>query len=166
MELYRAEFIEAKEKLPRSPSPFADFTTEALGTGKRPSSTSGARSFLSISPSFAKHRSSINNTQQKTVKKKGPSNGICSPKRSLGSLRKTDKTKPRSPNFTGKLKLQRLTMEVFAKQFKETDAEEIDCCIAGWRNEDKNGPYLSVELSPKYVARRREPLNESLADFI
>jgi hypothetical protein len=89
-----------------------------------------------------------------------------SPKRSLGSLRKTDKTKPRSPNFTGKLKLQRLTMEVFAKQFKETDAEEIDCCIAGWRNEDKNGPYLSVELSPKYVARRREPSNETLADFI
>jgi hypothetical protein len=71
-----------------------------------------------------------------------------SPKRSLGSLRKTDKTKPRSPNFTGKLKLQRLTMEVFAKQFKET------------------GPYLSVELSPKYVARRREPSNETLADFI
>ncbi len=88
------------------------------------------------------------------------------PKRSLGSLRKTDKTKPRSPNFTGKLKLQRLTMEVFAKQFKETDAEEIDCCIAGWRNEHKNGPYLSVELSPKYVARRREPSNETLADFI
>jgi hypothetical protein len=46
-------------------------------------------------------------------------------KRSLGSLRKTEKTKPRSPDFTGKLKLQRLTMDVFAKQFQETNAEEI-----------------------------------------
>jgi hypothetical protein len=87
-------------------------------------------------------------------------------KRSLGSLRKSTKTKDRSPDFTGTLKLQRHTFEAVAKQFQETDADETECCIAGWRNEDKNGPYLSVELSPKYVARRREPLNESLADFI
>ena len=88
-------------------------------------------------------------------------------KRSLGSLRKTEKTKPRSPDFTGTLKLQRHTFEALAKQFKETDAEEIDCCLAGWRNTDANGhQYLSVELSPKYVARRHEPSNETLADFI
>ncbi len=88
-------------------------------------------------------------------------------KRSLGSLRKATKTKDRSPDFTGTLKLQRHTLETIAKQFKETNAEETDCCLAGWRNEDKNGhPYLSVELSPKYVARRLEPSNETLADFI
>jgi hypothetical protein len=47
---------------------------------------------------------------------------------------------------TGTLKLQRHTMEAIAKQFKESDAaDEIACCIAGWRNEDQNGPYLSVE---------------------
>jgi len=88
-------------------------------------------------------------------------------KHSLGSLRKATKTKERSPDFTGKLKLQRLTMEVFAKQFKETDADEIDCCLAGWRNTDANGqPYLSVEISPKYVARRAEPAHSDLVDFI
>lgn len=88
-------------------------------------------------------------------------------KRSLGSLRKATKTKDRSPDFTGTLKLQRHTLETIAKQFKETDAEEIDCCLAGWRNTDANGQqYLSVELSPKYVARRNEPTHSDLADFI
>jgi uncharacterized protein (DUF736 family) len=88
-------------------------------------------------------------------------------KHSLGSLRKATKTKERSPDFTGKLKLQRLTMEVFAKQFQETDAEEIECCLAGWRNTHANGQqYLSVELSPRYVARRRESTQSNLEDFI
>jgi len=63
-------------------------------------------------------------------------------------------------------KSAKVVLETIAKQFQETGADETECCIAGWRNEDKNGPYLSVELSPKYVARRREPSNESLADFI
>ena len=89
-----------------------------------------------------------------------------SAKRSLGSLRRAEKTKDRSPDLTGTLKLQRHTMEAIAKQFKETDAAEVACCIAGWRNEDQNGQYLSVELSPKYVSRRQEPTNSSLTDFI
>ncbi len=88
-------------------------------------------------------------------------------KRSLGSLRKTEKTKPRSPDFTGRLKLQRLTMDVFVKQFKETDVEQIECCLAGWRSIDSNGQaYLSVELSPKYPSRRQDPAHSDLADFI
>jgi hypothetical protein len=87
-------------------------------------------------------------------------------KRSLGSLRRAEKTKDRSPDLTGTLKLQRHTMEAIAKQFKESDATEVACCIAGWRNEDQNGPYLSVELSPKYVSRRQEPAHSDLADFI
>lgn len=88
-------------------------------------------------------------------------------KRSLGSLRKSTKTKDRSPDFTGTLKLQRHTLETIAKQFKETDADEIDCCLAGWRNTDANGQaYLSVEISPRYVSRRHEPTSSNLADFI
>jgi len=88
-------------------------------------------------------------------------------KRSLGALRKAEKTKDRSPDFTGILKLQRHTLEVIIKQFQETDATEIDCCVAGWRNSDQNGQrYLSVELSPRYVSRRREPPSENLEDFI
>jgi hypothetical protein len=92
---------------------------------------------------------------------------IIPAKRSLGSLRKTEKSKPRSPDFTGTMKLQRHTLDTVAKQFQETDAGTIDCCLAGWRNTDANGqPYLSVEISPKYIARPREPSNETLANFI
>ena len=87
-------------------------------------------------------------------------------KRSVGALRKATKTKDRSPDFTGKLKLQRLTMEVFVKQFKEQDADEIECCLAAWRNTDANGQYLTVEISPKYVARRRETTPSNFEDFI
>ena len=86
---------------------------------------------------------------------------------SLGFLRKTEKAKPRSPDLTGTLKLQRHTLEVIIKQFQETDADETECCLAGWRNTDAKGqPYLSVELSPKYVGRRQEPSETGLADFI
>jgi hypothetical protein len=86
---------------------------------------------------------------------------------SLGFLRKTEKTKPRSPDLTGTLKLQRHTLEAIVKQFKESDADEMECCLAGWRNTDAKGQsYLSVELSPKYVARRQEPAEADLADFI
>ena len=48
-------------------------------------------------------------------------------KKSLGALRKTPKTKDRSPESTGKLKLQRHTFDTLAKQFADTNAAEIDC---------------------------------------
>jgi hypothetical protein len=88
-------------------------------------------------------------------------------KRSLGFLRKAAKTKDRSPDTTGTLKLQRHTLETFAKQFEEQGADELDCCLAGWRNTYANGdPYLSVEISPRYLSRRREPANSNLDEFI
>ena|SRR5271155_6227374 len=88
------------------------------------------------------------------------------PKRSLGTLRKAEKTKPRSPDLVGQLGLQRHTMAIIAKQFKETEDEEIQCCIAGWRNSDHQGSYLTVELSPRYASRRSEPTKPNLVDFI
>ena len=95
-----------------------------------------------------------------------------SAKRSLGFLRPaTNKTKDRSPDYTGILKLQRHTMEVLSQQFqRDGNAHEIECCLASWRNIDANGQaYASVELSPKYVARhhRQEAIDKNnLADFI
>jgi hypothetical protein len=88
-------------------------------------------------------------------------------KKSLGVLRKATKTKDRSPDSTGILKLERHTFDAIAKQFQETDADSIDCCLAAWRNIDGKGEsYVTVELSPKYVSRRHEPAHSELADFI
>ena len=75
-------------------------------------------------------------------------------KRSLGALRKANKTKPKSPDLTGQMKLQRHTAAAIVEQFSRDDIEEVVCNIAGWRNQDYNGGlYLTVELSPRFVAR-------------
>ena len=74
-------------------------------------------------------------------------------KRSLGALRKANKTKPKSPDLTGQMKLQRHTAAAIVEQFSHDDAEEVICNIAGWKNQDYNGAYLTVELSPRFVAR-------------
>ena len=82
-------------------------------------------------------------------------------KRSLGALRKNAKTKPRSPDLVGTLALQRHTMKAIGKQFEETGSDEIVCCLAGWINQDSNGQYLTVELSPRYVRREHRPTQRS-----
>ena len=74
-------------------------------------------------------------------------------KLSLGALRKANKTKPKSPDLTGQMKLQRHTAAAIVEQFSHDNIEEVVCNIAGWKNQDHNGPYLTVELSPRFVAR-------------
>jgi hypothetical protein len=74
-------------------------------------------------------------------------------RRSLGALRKANKTKPKSPDLTGQMKLQRHTAAAIVEQFSGEQVEEVVCNIAGWRNQDYNGSYLTVELSPRFVAR-------------
>jgi hypothetical protein len=74
-------------------------------------------------------------------------------KRSLGALRKANKTKPKSPDLTGQMKLQRHTAAAIVEQFSGEQVEEVVCNIAGWKNQDYTGPYLTVELSPRFVAR-------------
>jgi hypothetical protein len=82
------------------------------------------------------------------------------PKRSLGALRKTTKTKPKSPDLQGTMKAQRHTIATLVKQLTENQSDEITCNIAGWFNKDGSGQYLTVEISPRYVPREREePIN-------
>ena len=86
-------------------------------------------------------------------------------RKSLGTLRKALKTKPRSPDLVGQLSLQRHTLEAIGKQFEETPSDEIACCLAGWINQDSNGQYLTVELSPRYVRREHRPTQRSNLSF-
>jgi len=87
-------------------------------------------------------------------------------KRSLGSLRKAAKTKSRSPDLIGEMKLQRHTFDALARQFERTDESEIACNLAAWRNTDYRGPLLTVEISPKYVARESRQSPKSNLAFI
>ena len=76
-------------------------------------------------------------------------------KLSLGTLRKNNKTKPKSPDLTGQMKLQRHMAAAIVEKFGHDGIEEVICNIAGWKNQDYNGPYLTVELSPRFVVRRQ-----------
>jgi hypothetical protein len=73
-------------------------------------------------------------------------------KRSIGKLRPATRRKPKSPHLTGKLSLQRATFQAFAKEFQETNADEISCNIAAWLNRDAEGLYLATEVSPLFAA--------------
>jgi hypothetical protein len=51
------------------------------------------------------------------------------------------------------LKLQRHTAAAIVEQFSHDHIEEVVCNIAGWKNQDNSGSYLTVKLSPRFVAR-------------
>jgi hypothetical protein len=87
-------------------------------------------------------------------------------KRSLGALRKANKTKPRSPDLTGQLKLQRHTASAIVEQFNQGQTQEVVCNIAGWKNQDTNGSYLTVELSPRFVPRASIERDDIIASII
>jgi hypothetical protein len=88
------------------------------------------------------------------------------PKRSLGKLRKVEKTKPKSPDMAGELRLRKHTLRTLAQQFDETHSDEVPACLAAWKNYDADGPYLTIELSPKYIRREHRSQGKNTLSFI
>jgi hypothetical protein len=82
--------------------------------------------------------------------KKGEQSMTQCVKRSIGKLRPATRHKPKSPHLTGKLSLQRATFQAFAKEFQESNSDEISCNIAAWLNRDVDGLFLATELSPLF----------------
>jgi hypothetical protein len=70
-------------------------------------------------------------------------NETIKPKRSIGALRKANKTKLKSPDLAGQLKLQRHTAAAIVKQFADDHVTEVVRNIAGWKNHDHIGPLLN-----------------------
>ena len=77
-------------------------------------------------------------------------------KRSLGGLRRNQSTSPNAPEFVGTMRMQRSTLLVLLQQLNETAAEEVICKIAGWENSGNSGPFLTVEMSPRFVPKKPE----------
>jgi hypothetical protein len=76
-------------------------------------------------------------------------------KRSLGALRKAQKKKPQSPDFTGQFRFQRHTFEAIGRQFADCCDDEVVANLAGWINQDHSGQqFLTVEVSPKFVSKQ------------
>ena len=69
----------------------------------------------------------------------------------LARCGKNKKTKPQSPDATGKFHFQRHTLREIYGQLTDGD-DEVVCNVACWRNSDQYGAYLTVEISPKFVS--------------
>jgi hypothetical protein len=82
---------------------------------------------------------------------------------SIGKLRHANRTKEKSPNLTGKLALQKTTLNELVSQMREDGGVEITCNIAGWFNVDAAGKYITVEISPLF---RRTPRPTSIEEFL
>lgn len=72
--------------------------------------------------------------------------------RSLGTLRKNEKTKPRSPDLVGTIKIEEHTLKTLVDHYKESGGS-LTANLAGWFNADKQGKRITVELSPRYQKR-------------
>jgi hypothetical protein len=106
-----------------------------------------------------KTKRSLNQFASQTV-----ANEPIKAKKSLGMLRKANKTKPRSPNVTGKLTLQRHTLRAIVKDLEQNGGDEVICNIAGWVNHDQLGDYLTVELSPRFIPYQQQAPKRGIFD--
>ena len=71
--------------------------------------------------------------------------------RSLGILKKAEKTKPRSPDLIGTIKIEEHTLKTLVDHYKESGS--LTANLAGWVYADKQGKRITVELSPRYQKR-------------
>jgi len=84
--------------------------------------------------------------------------------RSLGFLQKAVKTKPRSPDLIGTIKIEEHTLKTLVDHYKENGGN-LTANLAGWVYPDKQGKRITVELSPRY--QKRATVQEfDLDDFL
>jgi hypothetical protein len=88
--------------------------------------------------------------------------------KSLGVLRINNKTKEKSPDLIGTMKIHRSLITVLWKELNNSGGEEVTCNIAAWQYHDKKGALLNVELSERYEARQNgsQPRQENIFDLI
>ena len=75
--------------------------------------------------------------------------------KSVGTLFPSTKTKPKSPDMTGKIKIQRKLLEELIEQIQINGADHVICNIASWAYVEGNKRYMGVELSPFYPPRKQ-----------
>jgi hypothetical protein len=80
-----------------------------------------------------------------------------SQRKSLGTLYRAEKTKPRSPDMTGPFKIQKHTVRELFELFNKCDEDEIVCPIAAWVYGQPGRQYLVIELSVPYRPKAKMP---------
>ena len=86
-------------------------------------------------------------------------NSLNPTSKSVGTLFPSTKTKPKSPDMTGKMKIQRKLLEELIEQIRINGADHVICNIASWAYIEGNKRYMGVELSPFYPPRKQAEPN-------
>ena len=86
--------------------------------------------------------------------------------KSLGALFPSKKTKPRSPDMTGKLNILKETLKEIIKTHQEEDGDVFEVNMAGWFNNSDGKMYMTLELSPRFrPAGQRSEKDITLEEF-
>jgi hypothetical protein len=86
--------------------------------------------------------------------------------KSLGTLFPSKKTKPRSPDMTGKLNILKDTLKEIINRHQEEDGEAFEVNMAGWFNNSGGKMYMTLELSPRFRSSvQRSEKDMTLEEF-
>ena len=78
--------------------------------------------------------------------------------RSLGDLRQNrNKTKPLSPDLTGKITLQLNTLSWITHAMEASNSDTVTANLAGWLQGEGDHKWITVELSPLYTSKISRP---------
>ena len=86
--------------------------------------------------------------------------------KSLGTLSPSEKTKPRSPDMTGKLKILKKTLREIINTHREEDGDVFEANVAVWLYNSDGERYMTLELSPRYRSGvQRSAKETTVEDF-
>ena len=86
--------------------------------------------------------------------------------KSMGTLRLNNKTKERSPDLIGTVKMHSHLIHVLLEELDETGEDVVECNIAAWQYRDKEGPLLNLVLSERYEPPQRDCGSETIFDAL
>ena len=86
--------------------------------------------------------------------------------KSMGTLRLNRKTKDRSPDLIGSVKMHNRLIHALLDELDETGKDVVECNIAAWQYRDKNGPLLNLQLSERYEPPQRDQGSETIFDLL
>jgi hypothetical protein len=86
--------------------------------------------------------------------------------KSIGTLRLNNKTKDRSPDLTGTMKIHRNLINAMSNELDQTGADVVTCNIAAWQYRDDDGPLLNLQLTEPYKPPRRDQGSTTIFDLL
>jgi hypothetical protein len=87
--------------------------------------------------------------------------------KSMGTPRLNNKTKDRSPDLIGTVKMHSHLIHALIDELDEIGEDVVECNIAAWQYRDKDGrPLLNLQLSERYEPPHRDLGSETIFDVL